>query len=134
MSLAHAVQSVQISADESAYAPHEREAQALADALQGHTPRGISCTFGAPTKVATPERVAALARRDLPINRPRISAATVRVPGAGWQTTAWFVANADRLGIDRVSYAGHAWSRADGWRDDARAADSAVVATMAPAH
>lgn len=131
MTLAHAVQSVQRSADEGAYARHEREAQALADALQGHTPRGISCTFEAPTQVATPKRVAALAARDLPINRPRTSVRSVRVPGAGWQTAAWFVANADRLGIDRVTYAGHAWTRSDGWRPDPGTTKSAVVATMA---
>jgi hypothetical protein len=131
MSLAHAVQSVQISADESAYAPHEAEAQALADALQGRRPHAITCTFGAPTRVAAPGRVAELAAHDLPINRPRTSATSVRVPGAGWQTTAWFVANADRLGIDRVSYAGHDWSRAGGWRADPGASAAAVVATMA---
>jgi hypothetical protein len=130
MSLAHAVQSVQISADESAYAPHEAEAQALADALQGHRPHGITCKFGAPTKVAAPSRVAELAAHDLPINRPRTSATRVRVPGAGWQTTAWFVANADRLGIERVSYAGHNWSRTAGWQPDPGASAAGVVATM----
>jgi hypothetical protein len=130
MPLAEAVQDVQISADKNAYTPHEQEAQALADALQGHRAHGITCTFAAPTKVAAPSRVAELAAHDLPINRPRTSATRVRVPGAGWQTTAWFVANADRLGIDQVAYAGARWSRASGWQDDRSASKAAVVATM----
>jgi hypothetical protein len=130
MPLAHAIQSVQISADESAYAPHEGEAQALADALQGHRVKGITCSFSKPTKVATPSRVASLAQRDLPINAPAVTATGVRVSGASWQTTAWFIANADRLGIDHVAYAGSRWSRAEGWTNDRGASKSAVVATM----
>jgi hypothetical protein len=130
MPLAHAVQSVQISADESAYAPHEDEAQALADALQGHRAKGITCEFAEPTKVAATSRVAGLVSQDLPINRPVLTARTVRVPGAGWQTAAWFVAKADRLGIDQVAYDGARWSRAKGWQDDRGASKTAVVATM----
>ena len=129
--LAEAVQAVQISADGSAYAPHEAEAQALADALQGHVAKGITCSFGKPTKVAAPSRVASLVSNDLPINTPALTAVGISVPGAGWQTAAWFVANADRLGIDSVTYAGTRWSRAQGWRDDPGATRTEVVATMA---
>jgi len=128
--LADAVQAVQISADGSAYGPHEGEAQALADALQGHRAKGISCSFGKPTKVAAPTRVAALAQHDLPINAPTVTPTSVRVVGASWQTTAWFIANADRLGIDHVAYAGARWSRADGWTADITASNAEVVATM----
>ena len=56
---------------------------------------------------------------------------TIRVPGAAWQTTAWFIANADRLGIDSVAYDGKRWSRSDGWKPATTAAMTAVVATMA---
>jgi len=35
---------------------------------------------------------------------------TVTVPGARWQTAAWFVANADRLGIESVAYDGQTWT------------------------
>lgn len=128
--LSDAVQAVQISADGSAYGPHEGEAQALADALQGRRAKDISCSFSKPTKVAAPSRVASLAQHDLPINAPDVTATGVRVPGAGWQTTAWFVANADRLGIEQVAYAGWRWTRADGWTGDRGAGKSAVVATM----
>jgi hypothetical protein len=131
MPLAVAVQKVQISADGSAYAQHEPEAQALADALQGHQPAGISCTFGKPTLVAASAKVATLLRRQLPVHRPHTNGKTIRVPGAGWQTVAWFVANADRLGVDRVEYRGKSWSREDGWRVAPSAGRAAVVARMA---
>ena len=130
MPLADAVQEVQISADGSAYAQHEPEAAALADALQGVRPAGISCTFATPTRVAAPSAVAAQARRQLGITTPVVSGAAVRVPGARWQTAAWFVANADRLGIEEVSYAGRRWTRPDGWRHYSTATYAAVVATM----
>ena len=44
-------------------------------------------------------------RDQLGITTPQSTGRTVRVPGAGWQTAAWFVANADRLGIEQVAYA-----------------------------
>jgi len=128
--LAEAVQAVQISADGTAYARHEPEAQALADALQGKKSAGISCKFDAPTKVAHASVVAQQVGEQLGIDTPQAPRPdTVRVPGARWQTVAWFVANADRLGIDRVAYAGKVWTREDGWKRKS-ASRNAVVATM----
>jgi hypothetical protein len=128
--LADAVQAVQISADGSLYAQHEMEARALADGLEGIKPAGITCTFAAPTKVASAKVVAEQAGYELGINTPRATGPrTVRVPGAHWQTVAWFIANADRLGIERVAYSGKVWTRADGWTK-APASKRAVVATM----
>jgi hypothetical protein len=69
-------------------------------------------------------------KHQLPVNQPSASGRSIRVPGASWQTAAWFVANADRLGIDSVAYNGKRWSRANGWRG-ATATNAAVVATMA---
>ena len=130
LSLADAVQRVQISADRSLYAQHEPEATTLARALLGRVPAGVSCDFGAPTKVAPAATVAAQASAQLGIDSPAAAGArTVRVPGAGWQTAAWFVANADRLGVERVSYAGQAWARGKGWKK-AAAPTTEVVATM----
>ena len=128
--LADAIQAVQISADGSAYAQHADEATALAAALQGRRPAAITCSIDAPTVVAAPGQVAAQLSAQLPVNRPGTSGRTIRVPGAGWQTAAWFVANADRYGVDSVAYAGRRWSRADGWRA-VDAGTGAVVATMA---
>lgn len=129
---ADAIQAVQISADGSAYAKHEDEARALAEALLGERPAAISCSIDKPTEVASPHRVIALLRHQLPVNPPAASGRTIRVPGAGWQTTAWFVANADRLGIDSVSYGGKRWSRGDGWThaDSGRQAVVAVLANV----
>jgi hypothetical protein len=127
--LAVAIQAVQISADGSAYAQHEAEAQALAHAFTGKLQAGITCSFDKPSQVAPVATVVTQLVRDLPVNAPTTTASTVRVPGAGWQTAAWFVANADRLGIDKVAYGGREWTRANGWKS-ATAPATAVLATM----
>jgi hypothetical protein len=128
--LAETVQEVQISADGSAYARHEGEAQALADALAGIQPAAITCTFKKPTQVAPVATVAKQVAKDLPVKPPAASGLTVNVPGAAWQTAAWFVANANRLGIDQVAYRGKKWTRAKGWKPASAAPTASVVATM----
>ena len=133
MSLAEAAQAVQRSADASgeSYAQHEVEAQELADALQGMKPAAITCDFEAPTVVASATKVADQAGYELGINTPRaVGPRTVRVPGAAWQTVAWFIANGNRLGIERVAYDGKLWTRSDGWTASGAATKKAVVATM----
>jgi hypothetical protein len=128
--LADAIQAVQISADGSAYAQHEVEAQQLADAFQGVKPAAITCDFAAPTVVAPAKKVAQQAGFELGINTPKaVGPRTVRVPGARWQTVAWFIANGDRLGIEQVAYDGKVWTRSDGWQPGP-ATKQAVVATM----
>jgi hypothetical protein len=128
--LAEVVQSVQISADGSAYAQHEPQAQSLADALSGATPAGITCRFGTPTVVAASSTVASELMQDLPVNPPTTTSTSVSAYGAAWATAAWFVANADRLGIDEVSYAGKNWSRSHGWRTKSDVPGTAVTATL----
>jgi hypothetical protein len=126
------VQRVQKSQDASgdSYAQHEPEAQALADALEGVKPAGITCDYGQPTVVASPSRVAQLVSDQLGISTPRpVGRNTVRVPGAHWQTVAWFIANGNRLGVDRVAYDGRVWTRTGGWESGA-ATGQAVVATL----
>ena len=131
MPAAEAIQAVQISADGSLYAQHEGQARAMANALSGRIPAGVSCSFAAPSVVASSRVVARLAGRELGIDTPRAAGPhSVRVPGAGWQTAAWFVANADRLGLERVAYDGRVWTRTDGWTTG-RAGSSAVTATTA---
>jgi hypothetical protein len=130
MPLANAVQAVQFSADGSAYAQHEPEAQALADALQGRKPAAITCDFETPTVVASATEVAKLAAEQLGINTPKATGPlTVRVPGAHWQTAAWFIANGNRLGVEQVAYRGRVWTRTGGWKR-APATGQAVIATM----
>ena len=129
MAPADAIQAVQISADGSAYAQHQPEATALATALQGRKPAAISCSFDKPTQVAPATTVAQRAAKELGITTPVASGQVVRVPGAHWQTAAWFVANADRLGIEQVDYAAHTWTRSNGWQAS-KASAAAVLATM----
>ena len=130
LDLATAVQDVQISADGSAYAQHEDEAQALSDALSGKAPAAITCVFNTPTKVASAAVVATKVRADLPVHTPSVSGLTVTVPGAKWQTAAWFVANAYNLGIESVDYDGQRWTRSKGWRT-APVPATGVTATLA---
>jgi hypothetical protein len=131
LTLAKAVQDVQNSADESAYAKHEPEAKALAQALLGRTATGVTCSFAKPTKVATATAVVSRVTAELPVNTPTVSGARITVPGAAWQTVAWFVSYADRFGIDSVSYNGKQWTRTKGWHASKTAPRTAVVATMA---
>lgn len=128
--LADTIQEIQVSSDGSLYGQHEAEAQAIADALTGKAPAAITCSFPKPTQVATPQVTAQQVARDLPVNAPTLSTHGVDVPGASWATAAWFVANGDRLGIDRVSYNGKTWTRGKGWRADRTASVTAVVATL----
>ena len=131
--LAETIQAVQISADGSEYAKHEALAQALADALTGTTPAGLNCTFSSESQEKSDAtHVATLLSADLPVTTPQISGTTLTVPEASWPTAEWFVANAQRLGIDSVSYAGHKWGLKDGWRPDASASERQVTALTSP--
>jgi hypothetical protein len=130
-SLATVVQAVQFSADGAAYAKHEPEAQEIADALSGAKPMAVTCNFGKPSTVASAQAVIAAVTKDLPVSTPTASGPKVSVGGAGWATAAWFICNADRLGIDSVQYGGNTWSRAKGWHADPSSGTSAVLATLA---
>ena len=126
--LATVVQAVQISADGSAYAPHEPEATAIADALTGHAPRTVTCQFPKP---AAPDSATALAARmaiELPVNAPAVSGSNISIAGAGWTTAAWLVANAERGGLTQVSYDGWRWTPAHNWRTQKDVGATAVVA------
>ncbi len=126
-SLAAVVQSVQFSADGAAYAKHEPEAQQIADALMGTTPAAVSCNFGKPSKAATGAAVSAAVQADLPVAVPTVAGQSVTVPGAGWATAAWFVCNADRLGLDSVGFSGKQWTRGKGWRAASSSAEAVVT-------
>ena len=129
-SLAQVVQTVQVSADGSAYAKHESQAQAMSDALTGKTAAGVSCDFDKPTAVAKPATIAAQLVAELPVNTPAVDATGVRVDGASWTTAAWLVTHADEYGIERVRCNGRAWERSKGWKDDAGAPSGAVQAVL----
>ncbi|MDR1999773.1 MAG: hypothetical protein LBQ06_07560 [Frankiaceae bacterium] len=100
---AEVIQRVQISADGSAYAKHEPKSTAMADALTGAAPRAVTCSFAPPGTIAPAQTVAELVTAQLPVSPPTTSGPAVTVPGAGCATTAWLIANADRLGIASVT-------------------------------
>ncbi|MEO6701952.1 MAG: hypothetical protein ABI140_04635 [Jatrophihabitantaceae bacterium] len=129
--LSTVIQAVQFSADGTAYAQHEQEAQEIADALTGTSPAAVSCSFGKPGKVASTAAVSAALIADLPVSKPTAAGRNITVPGAGWATSAWLVCNADRLGIDSVRHSAKRWSRTKGWQDDSSAPSGAVTATLA---
>ena len=52
------------------------------------------------------------------------------MPGAAWATAAWFVANAERLGLDSVGYAQRQWTRTKGWQADSSVDASSVVTVL----
>lgn len=128
--LATVIQKVQVSADGSLYTQHEPQAQAMADTLTGRTARGITCDFPAADAVAGASLVAAQVRADLPVAKPVVAGSQITVPNASWTTAAWFVANADRLGIDEVDCAGGRWLRGKHWRTDASIGATGVVAVL----
>lgn len=124
-----AIQNVQISADGSLYAQHEPQAKALSTALLGRIPAGLTCTFAAPTVVASTANVVAQLEHDLGLTTPVATSQAIRVPGARWQTATWFVANADRYGIAEVEFSGQTWTRTGGWQKSS-APSTSVLATM----
>ncbi|MEP6599339.1 MAG: hypothetical protein ABJB98_07840 [Actinomycetota bacterium] len=128
--LTDVIQAVQISAVPYGYAQHEGQAQALADALTGKTPAGITCSYPEPTMVTAPADIARQLAQDVPVRKPAVTATTVGVPGGGWPSAAWFVANGERLGLERVSYSGQKWTRTSGWNNDPAAPAGVVVATI----
>ncbi|UQX87710.1 hypothetical protein M6D93_15575 [Jatrophihabitans telluris] len=130
-SLAVVVQKVQVSADGSAYAKHEQQAQVMADALTGKAPAAVTCDFDKPTKVAAMATVVAQLKAELPVAAPAASGTTITVPGASWATAAWLVTHADRYGIAEVRCKGQRWQRSGGWKADGSASSAGVVATMA---
>jgi hypothetical protein len=128
--LAAVVQAVQISADASAYTQHEPQAQAMADALTGKTPRGVTCAFPKRTQPAAMPTLSARLARELPVKAPTVKGKTITVPGAGWKTAAWFVANAQRSALQTVDYDGWRWTRSGGWKARSGASATAVSATQ----
>jgi len=119
LSVTDAAQRVQHSGAPDAYAQWESEARAAAVALTGQTPGALTC-------------------HDLAITAPSASIATTAaaewgtgtISGAhtvarGWALSLWLVAHAQRLGVDRVGFAGWTWTAASGaWSQGGSVADT----------
>ena len=112
-----AAQKVQHSAYPAAYAKHEPDARALASALTGYSPHAFSCRFddpeaGAGHPAALRKEVGALFDPLVQTPVVRGSAVTIAVNGRtpGWAVAQYVVAEAQRLGVHQVSFAGWTWS------------------------
>ncbi|MDH2429884.1 hypothetical protein [Sphaerisporangium sp. TRM90804] len=124
--LHEAAQAVQRSADGSAYAQHEVDAQILSEAFTGRVPKAVHCWY--PTAEKPVAYQAAKARKELvralgttASSGNQIGAASAR---RGWLIATWSVAHAQKFGLHQVRFAGARWRAEtghDGWLADAKA-------------
>ena len=114
LAVGRVAQAVQLSAVPGAYAPWESEARALARALTGEIPAGLSCRLtawggappagGALSAAAQDEFGASLLDQTLTAK-------------AGWEVASWAVAHAYRYHLRQVAFGGQSWDSAAGvWR------------------
>jgi hypothetical protein len=106
--VASAAQAVQRSAAGSAYADWEPQARAIAQALTGEVPHGISCFYGHTS--ATSHGLGSALSRDLGRDPTGV---TVN-PKRGWLVASWLVAQAAQYGVSTVQFDGQRWTRATG--------------------
>jgi hypothetical protein len=107
-----AAQRVQRSGYPEAYAEHAPDARALASALTGYSPHRFSCVVHTPVH-GSPGAVVAALHDGLAVSSSR-SGGTVTVPVSsrrnGWVVASYLAANANRLGLAGIGYAGRSWS------------------------
>lgn len=128
MSVTQAAQAVQQSGVPDGYAKHEGSSTALTDAFHGTQPALLNCILdpvqkststadGASSPAQRAEETTVGLKRDygdtLGEVRAEGESAVVEPEDseAGWAAAHWAVANAERLGITRVSYDGQNWDR-----------------------
>lgn len=128
LSVTQAAQLVQRSAAPEAYARWEPRARAMAAAFTGEFPAALTCHDL--TLTVPGADVATLAGQEL---------GTTRLSGPqpqarGWAFATWLVAHASRLGLDRVSYDGRAWTASSGaWSGPSGPADGVLALHRASA-
>jgi hypothetical protein len=127
LTVAEAAQQVQHSADGTAYAQWESSARALARALTGEVPGGLTCSFR---------------QRVVPLAAALTSAAQTEL-GPGWSTAGrtaaqdwivaeWLVAHSYQYGVVAVAARGQRWTAASGrWVADPRAASPSYLLSPA---
>jgi hypothetical protein len=139
MRVTEAAQRVQRSGFPEAYAAHEPAARALASSLSGRSPRAFACrigSVGAGRPVVVRDEMAGVFGEL--VGTPVVNGRTITVgtPNrtTGWALAQYLVAQAGRLGIRRVTYAGRTWSGDTEWAQvDARAAGRVKVDLAGPA-
>jgi len=120
LEITDAAQRVQRSAYPSAYAKHEPDARALASALTGFSPHAFTCRFDDPGAGAGHPAALSKEVRGLfgaLVQQPVVRGTSVTIGAssrtAGWAVAHYVVAEAQRLGVRRVSYGGRTWSTGD---------------------
>lgn len=127
--VAEAAQAVQHSADGSAYGGWEEQARAIARALTGEEPGGLTCEFAEPTPPQS-ARLAAAASLELGAG----ALARSGTQAEDWRVAEWLVAHSVRFGIVAVSLRGMKWTHdVARWRVDAKAAGARPSYLLAPA-
>jgi len=125
MAVTAAAQLVQHSAAPDAYANWEAEARALASALTGEVPAGLSCRlhgFGGSTPPPSALGQAAATEMGAPLLGVALAAKT------GWEVAAWCVAHAYNYHLSSVSFGGWTWTVASGkWALVARPGQGAAA-------
>ncbi|GGS65391.1 hypothetical protein GCM10010156_25400 [Planobispora rosea] len=130
--LHEAAQEVQRSADGSLYAQHEENAKILAAAFTGRVPRAVHCWFSpegdeeTPAPAPSPDE----ARRELARTLGAGTTLDVSSRKRGWLIATWSLAHAQKYGLRRIRYDGHAWNVTAGeenaWQADAGASRERV--------
>ncbi|MCU4186411.1 hypothetical protein K6U06_18735 [Acidiferrimicrobium sp. IK] len=130
MAVTEAAQAVQHSAAPDAYAAWAPEARAVAIALTGEIPAGLTCRFAA-YRGAPPAAGALSAAAVQEFGRPVLA---VAVPAAtGWRAATWAEAHAAAYHLERIAFAGQQWTPSSGRWTAAGAAGSAGSSTAAGA-
>ena len=117
MPVAEAAQRVQHSADGSAYAQWEERARALARALTGELPAGLTCTWSDHRQPRQGELSAAASAQ---IGTDWASGGTDA--SRDWTVAEWLVAHSYDYGVVAVAARGQRWTAKSGrWTPDAKA-------------
>lgn len=110
--VAEAAQAVQHSADGTAYAQWEESARAMARALTGEVPRGMTCRFPDPHQPRGTE-LRALAGRELGAGVLDRSDGT---RAEDWTVAEWLVGHAYSYGVVSVTVRGQRWTNDGHWQ------------------
>lgn len=130
MPLTEAAQRVQRSAYPQAYAKHEAMAKAFSAPLTGNAASTLNCTLRPAESAGSPEAVAVALGKSTGIRDVVVEGSRIQVPvegKQGWAVAQWSVANAAKLDLESVSYAGLAWDRSHGSWDSADSTDGYVI-------
>jgi len=140
LEITDAAQRVQRSAYPTAYAKHEADARALASALTGYSPHAFSCRFDDPEQgsghpAALTKEVDALFGGIVEAPVVRGTSVTIGAPSAttGWAVAHYLVAEAQRLGVRKVSFRGMTWSTGDdgNWHQTSQSVAGPITITLA---